>query len=176
MTVHDDELSPESPGRRRLFLGIAAGAGTLVAGSLCAAAGRLALAPLARAAPGGEGRADLGALAGFEATRAGKAGPLEVVFSRTAEDGYMSRRIKARAYVIGDPAAPSGLALLDTTCTHLGCGVSWSGERKAFLCPCHGGVYAADGSVVSGPPPRPLARLPLVVEGGRLSLDLTRLV
>jgi menaquinol-cytochrome c reductase iron-sulfur subunit len=41
-------------------------------------------------------------------------------------------------------------------CTHLGCPVNWRPQAELFLCPCHGGVYYADGSVAGGPPPRPL--------------------
>lgn len=41
-------------------------------------------------------------------------------------------------------------------CTHLGCPVNWRAGAELFLCPCHGGVYYADGSVAGGPPPRPL--------------------
>ena len=36
-------------------------------------------------------------------------------------------------------------------CTHLGCPVRWFAEPKLFLCPCHGGVYNADGTVAGGP-------------------------
>lgn len=43
-------------------------------------------------------------------------------------------------------------------CTHLGCPVNWRPGADLFLCPCHGGVYYADGSVAGGPPPRPLVR------------------
>lgn len=41
-------------------------------------------------------------------------------------------------------------------CTHLGCPVNWRAEAGIFLCPCHGGVYYADGTVAGGPPERPL--------------------
>jgi menaquinol-cytochrome c reductase iron-sulfur subunit len=44
-------------------------------------------------------------------------------------------------------------------CTHLGCPVNWRSEAELFLCPCHGGVYYADGTVAGGPPPRPLTQL-----------------
>jgi menaquinol-cytochrome c reductase iron-sulfur subunit len=44
-------------------------------------------------------------------------------------------------------------------CTHLGCPVNWRPDAELFLCPCHGGVYYADGSVAGGPPPRPLTHL-----------------
>ena len=44
-------------------------------------------------------------------------------------------------------------------CTHLGCPVNWRPDAELFLCPCHGGVYYADGTVAGGPPPRPLSQL-----------------
>src|SRR5437868_6522383 len=44
-------------------------------------------------------------------------------------------------------------------CTHLGCPVNWRPDAELFLCPCHGGVYYADGSVAGGPPPRGLTRV-----------------
>jgi menaquinol-cytochrome c reductase iron-sulfur subunit len=44
------------------------------------------------------------------------------------------------------------------TCTHLGCPVNWLPDAKLFLCPCHGGVYYANGDVAGGPPPHPLFR------------------
>ncbi len=62
----------------------------------------------------------------------------------------------------GDPVA------LSPVCTHLGCTVRWDPKAKEFQCPCHGGVYNAQGEVVSGPPERPLARLEVEIEGGNL--------
>lgn len=41
-------------------------------------------------------------------------------------------------------------------CAHLGCPVRWFAQSKLFLCPCHGGVYYADGARASGPPERGL--------------------
>jgi Rieske Fe-S protein len=41
-------------------------------------------------------------------------------------------------------------------CAHLGCPVSWFPQSGLFMCPCHGGVYYADGKRASGPPPRGL--------------------
>lgn len=43
-------------------------------------------------------------------------------------------------------------------CTHLGCPIRWLGDADLFMCPCHGGVFYADGRVASGPPPRPLSQ------------------
>ncbi len=58
-------------------------------------------------------------------------------------------------------------------CTHLGCPVNWLPQAQLFLCPCHGGVYNADGSVAAGPPPRPLFRYETRLQGNRLEA-LTR--
>jgi menaquinol-cytochrome c reductase iron-sulfur subunit len=43
-------------------------------------------------------------------------------------------------------------------CTHLGCPVRWEADAELFMCPCHGGVYYKDGTVASGPPPKPLVQ------------------
>jgi Rieske Fe-S protein len=53
-------------------------------------------------------------------------------------------------------------------CAHLGCPVRWFAESGLFMCPCHGGVYYADGSRASGPPPRGLFEYAWKVDGGRL--------
>lgn len=181
-TMSDDarpgeaELVPEDPGRRKAFLALTVGAGGLVAGALASAAGKLALAPLLLGGGDGSAPVDLGPAADFAPVKEGAVGAREVVLERTVADGYMRRKLKQRIAVVRDGGAASGLAALSTTCSHLGCGVTWSDERKAFLCPCHGGVYDATGKVTDGPPPRPLTRLPLVLEGGRLRLDPSRLV
>jgi Rieske Fe-S protein len=166
---------PEDPARRKLFASVAAGAGVAIAGALGAPLVRFVLAPLAGRASRARVRLDLGPASAFDATREGKAGPHEVILDRALEDAYMTRRVKERVLIVRDAGAPSGLAALSPTCSHLGCGVAWSAERNAFLCPCHGGVYAADGKVLGGPPPRPLGRLPLVVEGGRVRVDVEKL-
>jgi cytochrome b6-f complex iron-sulfur subunit len=62
------------------------------------------------------------------------------------------------------------LAAFSAVCTHLGCIVQWEKEQQGFLCPCHAGHYSADGVVISGPPPKPLARLPFVVAAGVITV------
>lgn len=51
-------------------------------------------------------------------------------------------------------------------CPHLGCNVSWEKDIGKFLCPCHGAIFASDGKVEEGPPPRPLDQYPVSVENG----------
>jgi Rieske Fe-S protein len=57
---------------------------------------------------------------------------------------------------------------MSNICTHLGCRVRWIADQESFFCPCHNGVFDAQGSVVSGPPPRPLDRYEVKVEGDQL--------
>jgi menaquinol-cytochrome c reductase iron-sulfur subunit len=59
-------------------------------------------------------------------------------------------------------------------CTHLGCPVNWRPGAELFLCPCHGGVYYADGSVAGGPPPRPLVRYGVRIAGANRVQVLTK--
>jgi Rieske Fe-S protein len=160
---------------RRKFMLVAIGTALVAVTSVGGAALAFVLGPLRRRVSREPVLLDLGPASAFEALRAGTSGPEEVVVERTVEDGYMTRRVKERFAVVPDAKAASGLAALGTTCSHLGCGVSWNSARKAFLCPCHGGVYGPGGDVLAGPPPKPLTRLPLVVSGGRLQLDAAAL-
>ena len=48
-------------------------------------------------------------------------------------------------------------------CTHLGCIVQWSGDKKEFYCPCHDGYFDQFGEVIAGPPPVPLEQFPVRV-------------
>ena len=58
-----------------------------------------------------------------------------------------------------------GFIALSRVCTHLGCLVNFNKEKQIFICPCHGGRYTIEGNVISGPPPRPLEKFPVQVEG-----------
>ncbi len=61
--------------------------------------------------------------------------------------------------------------VLSVNCAHLGCPVSWFPQSELFLCPCHGGVYYADGSHASGPPPRGLYHCVWRVQNGKLQIQ-----
>ena len=63
-----------------------------------------------------------------------------------------------------------GLVALSAVCTHLGCIVQWEKDKQDFLCPCHAGHYTPDGAVTSGPPPKPLAKLPFSVANGAITV------
>ena len=53
-------------------------------------------------------------------------------------------------------------------CAHLWCPVRWFPQSSLFMCPCHGGVYYADGSRAAGPPERGLFQYTYKVEGNKL--------
>jgi menaquinol-cytochrome c reductase iron-sulfur subunit len=55
-------------------------------------------------------------------------------------------------------------------CSHLGCPVRWLQKAGLFMCPCHGGVYYADGSVAAGPPPRGLFKYPVRVRNNQVEI------
>lgn len=89
----------------------------------------------------------------------------EVSFDLDVKQGYTTTR---RTYYVYVHRGPDGLKALDPTCTHLGCRVKFSEEDGKYLCPCHGGIFDQDGSVVSGPPPRPLEQRPIKIEDGEI--------
>ena len=53
-------------------------------------------------------------------------------------------------------------------CTHLDCNVTYLPERKQFYCACHEGWYDEEGVNIAGPPPSPLRRLDVRLEGDTL--------
>jgi len=57
---------------------------------------------------------------------------------------------------------------MSNICTHLGCHIRWIAEQNNFFCPCHNGVFDISGSVLAGPPPRPLDRYDVKVENDQM--------
>ena len=55
--------------------------------------------------------------------------------------------------------AEGELQAYNAVCTHLQCTVQYKADTAQIWCACHNGLYDLQGNVVSGPPPRPLARL-----------------
>ncbi|MCL4435875.1 MAG: ubiquinol-cytochrome c reductase iron-sulfur subunit [Thaumarchaeota archaeon] len=55
----------------------------------------------------------------------------------------------------------------DGICTHLGCPANWNSSEKDSPCPCHGAAYSPiDGSVLRGPPPRPIPKVKIEIDSG----------
>ncbi|HKF38557.1 MAG TPA: ubiquinol-cytochrome c reductase iron-sulfur subunit [Ktedonobacteraceae bacterium] len=61
-----------------------------------------------------------------------------------------------------------GLVAYSDVCTHLSCAVLYQGDGKLH-CPCHEGLFdAATGTVLVGPPTRPLPLIQLARQGGKI--------
>jgi Rieske Fe-S protein len=69
--------------------------------------------------------------------------------------------------------AAGELKALTATCTHLACTVQYRGDRSDIWCACHNGVYDANGTNISGPPPRPLTKLDVTVRGEKVVIRRT---
>ncbi|HVB78286.1 MAG TPA: ubiquinol-cytochrome c reductase iron-sulfur subunit [Candidatus Nitrosotalea sp.] len=52
-----------------------------------------------------------------------------------------------------------GLTVLSSTCSHLGCSVSYNASSHIYACPCHGSRFHANGTVAHGPAVAPLSHL-----------------
>lgn len=90
------------------------------------------------------------------------------LFKTTIETqtGWINAEEEFSAYVLTENG--QDFIAMSNICTHLGCRVRWIPDEQGFYCPCHNGVFAKDGSVLTGPPPRPLDRFESKVEDGVL--------
>lgn len=71
-------------------------------------------------------------------------------------DTVDSRWLKARGlFVVRNQ---EGIYAVKSTCTHLGCNISWFRSEGRFKCPCHGSFFDVEGEVLGGPAPEPLFR------------------
>jgi Rieske Fe-S protein len=93
--------------------------------------------------------------------------PVEVPFTLTAANGSS---VAGSAWLLRQ--ANGTIVAYDPRCTHAGCRYAWSTDADRFRCNCHGGEFALDGTVLAGPPQRPLAKLPVTTSGVVLSVDV----
>lgn len=107
---------------------------------------------------------DVGPVADF----ASSAAPVKVLVTVEQRDGWRKILSSKPVYVV--KAADGRLRVLSPVCPHLGCTVTWSESRGQFLSPCHNGVFAADGTFLSGPPPRGMDELDSTIEDAQLKV------
>ena len=68
-------------------------------------------------------------------------------------------------------SAADGIVAYAAMCSHAGCDVlGWNAESHHLVCPCHSSEFDAldAAAVAKGPATKPLAMLPLRVDGGEL--------
>jgi len=85
-----------------------------------------------------------------------------------------ARSLRERAVFVMRESAES-FVVFSRNCTDLSCPVTWDPGSEWFFCPCHGGIFAKDGSPRAGPPKVPLYRYATRVRGGVLEVDVNSL-
>ena len=90
--------------------------------------------------------------------------PIEIV----RQDGWAKTRQSRSIWVLVKGSATGDTRVLSPICTHLGCPIGWSADTSQFRCPCHGGTFNQDGSLVGGPPPRGMDSLQFQIRDGHL--------
>jgi quinol---cytochrome c reductase iron-sulfur subunit, bacillus type len=95
--------------------------------------------------------------------------PKAVNLTVVSRDGWIETTVIKGVWVIRETG--DQFTAWNGRCTHLGCAYSWQTEQHQFACPCHAGVFAIDGNVLAGPPPRSLDTLPTRVVGDDLQVQ-----
>jgi len=157
------QSSSGDPARRRFLSRIITTIHAAIAASLGVVLGGTVLSPLF-------GKQEENWLPAGTLTNLPEHDPLPVTLRVAREDGY-NQIIERRSIFLVRTGESSVLAI-DSTCTHLGCRVSWDVDEQLIKCPCHGGIYDRTGAVKSGPPPAPLARLMTKVEGDQILVQV----
>jgi Rieske Fe-S protein len=96
--------------------------------------------------------------------------PTPVTLRVTRQDGYLETVDQQVVFLMRDET--SAVRAMSSSCAHLGCSVSFNREKGQFLCPCHNGVFGIDGTVVSGPAPKPLEQLAVRVDRARVLVQV----
>lgn len=148
--------------QRRSFLGTLLALGSLCVGALLAVPLiRFALFPLLRRTT--ELKASsVGSSTEFSSLSE----PIERTIQIEQVDGWRKAISEKAVYVTKD--AKGQLMVLSSICPHLGCTVPWVSEKREFICPCHGAVYAPDGARISGPCLRGMDTLETSEQDGQL--------
>lgn len=82
------------------------------------------------------------------------------------QTGWIVNEEELSIYVLTDNGRD--FIAMSNICTHLGCRVRWIVEQDEFFCPCHNGIFDKEGTVIDGPPPRPLDRYEVKIENDQL--------
>jgi menaquinol-cytochrome c reductase iron-sulfur subunit len=92
--------------------------------------------------------------------------PTLFTFTIQTQTGWIVNSEEVSVYVLSKDGRD--YIAMSNICTHLGCHVRWITDQNLFFCPCHNGEFDVNGTVISGPPPRPLNRYEVKVENDQL--------
>src|SRR5512143_583333 len=95
--------------------------------------------------------------------------PIDVAYEEMTSDGFLRRESVRHVWVV--KKSETEAIVFSPICPHLGCRYSWDPGASLFKCPCHASVFRLDGTVVSGPAPRPLDTLPAEIREGQLYIQ-----
>jgi len=152
------------PGRRS-FLSVLIGVGTVTVGALLSVPlVRFALYPIFGKTTETKW-SDLGATDEFSSITS----PVRRLVTVEQRDGWRKTLTEKSVYVTH--GSDGRRRVLSSICPHLGCSVAWHEAKKLFICPCHGGVFAPDGTLLSGPPPRSMDTLSIKIEDSTLKVE-----
>ena len=84
------------------------------------------------------------------------------------QDGWKKTRVRHAIWVRRQDESDQGITVFSSICPHLGCPINWHPDQSQFVCPCHGGIFDAEGQHTGGPPPRAMDPLEFEVRAGRL--------
>ena len=65
-----------------------------------------------------------------------------------------------------------GFLALSLRCTHLGCSINWEEDKQRFICPCHASAFEINGNVQNPPAPSALDYFPVIIQSGRVLVDV----
>lgn len=157
------DASTDSPSRRRFLAGIVNTIQGVIGGTLTFVLGGAVLAPAF-------GKRQENWLSAGTLSTLAENEPTPVTIRVARQDGYS--QVVERQVVFLVKTGEKDVKALSSTCTHLGCRVSWDGEAQQLKCPCHGGVYDKTGAVVSGPPPEALPTLQTKLDGDQVLVQV----
>lgn len=66
------------------------------------------------------------------------------------------------------------IVAFSTICPHLGCGIDFVDAQNRFGCPCHESFFDLDGTVASGPAPRPMDELKTRIVDGNIEVKFEK--
>lgn len=95
--------------------------------------------------------------------------PYGISFVETSQDAYLYSQVPHSVYAL--KKSDTDITVYSPACPHLGCQVFFDRQKKQYVCPCHGSVFADDGARITGPTPRGLDVLPSKIENGTLSVQ-----
>ena len=150
--------------RRRFLELVTAAGGVLAAGIVGVPALLTAIVPSSRRGSGGMWQS-LGPLESF---------PLHEVHTvpLPVERSGWPRRQPGAGVFVWRPGIDE-VVVFSRSCTDLACPLNHDPGSGCYFCPCHGGIFDRDGTVMAGPPNRPMQRYAVRLRASQVEVDLT---